>query len=235
MIDIGVKCRALLNGRMWLQSLRNGSATATWLQEWKLAGSRANPPHVGRIPTKLEYLYQYALDMAYIVPPASNEPLRTFKRRVYSTLYLMAAAVNKFRGMRITQRHPDTNWKQVWKNLHTAWVTEETTSVWYTVVHDIVPTNERLYAIRLVESGRCRHCDRRDTLIHRLTACSEGMAIWWWTQERLAQLLRTDPRHIPDDWCLRPHFLPWPPQRHKMILWILAHFVSYRMQRHTCH
>jgi len=113
LINIGVKCRALLIGRMWLQSLRNGSATATWLQEWKLAGSRANPPHVGRIPTKLEYLYQYALDTAYIVPPANDEPLRTFKRRVYSTLNIMAAAANESRGMRITQRHPDTNWKQV--------------------------------------------------------------------------------------------------------------------------
>ena len=118
--------------------------------------------------------------------------------------------------MRIT-RHPNTNWKQVWKNLHTAWVAEETTSIWYTVLHDIVPTNERLYAIRLVKSDRCRHCNRRDTLIHRLMAYNEGMAIWWWTKERLAQLLRMDQRHIPDDWCLRPQFLLWPPQRHKAI------------------
>ena len=60
---------------------------------------------------------------------------------------------------------------------------------------------------------------------------NEGMAIWWWTKERLALLLRMDPRHIPDDWCLRPQFLLWPPPRHKAILWILAHFVSYRMQQ----
>jgi hypothetical protein len=139
-----------MTGRMWLQSLRNGSATATWLRERKLAGTRANPPHVGRIPTKLDYLYQYVLDTAYIVPPAKDEP------RVYSTLYIMAAPTNESRGMGITQRHPDTNWKQVWNNLHTAWVAEETTSVWYTVLHDLVPSNERLYAIRLVESDRCR-------------------------------------------------------------------------------
>jgi len=175
LINIGVKCRALLIGRMWLQSLKNGSATATLLQEWKLAGSRANPPNVGRIPTKLEYLYQYALDTGYIVPPANDEPLRTFKQRVYSTLYIMAAAVNESRGMRITQRHPDTNWKQVWKNLHTARLAEETKSLWYTVVHVIVPTNERLHAIRLVESDLCRHCDRQDTLIHRLTVCNDGL------------------------------------------------------------
>jgi hypothetical protein len=76
----------------------------------------------------------------------------------------MAAEANESREMRITQKHPETNWKQVWKNLHTARVTEDTKSIWYTVIHGIVPTNERLYTIKLVESGLCRQCDETDTL-----------------------------------------------------------------------
>lgn len=55
--------------------------------------------------------------------------------------------------MRLAQRRPDTNWTQVRKNLHMAWVSEETTSMWYIVMHDIVPTNERLHATRLVEQA----------------------------------------------------------------------------------
>jgi len=76
----------------------------------------------------------------------------------------------------------------------------------YIVVHDIVPTNERLHVIRLVESDRCRHCGRRDTLAHRLTECNKGIAFWLWTREKIAQILRTDPRRIPANWCLQPHF-----------------------------
>jgi uncharacterized protein with HEPN domain len=76
----------------------------------------------------------------------------------------MAAAANEPREMRITQKYPETKWKQVWKNVHTAWVTEDTKSIWYTVIHDIVPTNERLYTIKLVESDLCRHCDETDPL-----------------------------------------------------------------------
>ena len=120
---------------------------------------------------------------------------------------------------------------QVWKNLHTAWVSEEILSMWYIVLHDRVSTNERLHAIRIVESDRCRHCGRRDTLVHRLTECNEGTAIWLWTRERIAQMLRTDPRLILADWCLRPHFQFWPPQGHKVILWLLAHLVKYRIQQ----
>jgi len=36
------------------------------------------------------------------------------------------------------------------KNLLTASVSEEIASIWYIVMHDIVPTNERLHVIRLV-------------------------------------------------------------------------------------
>jgi len=175
----------------------------------------------------LEYLYQYALDLAYIAPPGNQETLRTFKLRVYNTLHTMEAAPRESRQMRIKQLHLDTQWLQVWKNLHTDWVSEEIASMWYIVLHDIVLTNERLYAIELVESDRCRHCGRRDTLVHRLTECNEGTAVWLWTRERIVQLLRTDPRRIPADWCLRPHFQFCPPHRRKAILWLLTHFFKY--------
>jgi len=101
LIDNEAKCRTLLICRMWLQITKNGSATATWFQEWNLAGPRLNPPHRGRIPTTLEYLYRYALDMFYIAPPENDETLRTFKRRVYSILRAMAPAARESREMSI--------------------------------------------------------------------------------------------------------------------------------------
>jgi len=197
---------------MWKQNTKKCSETATWLREWNLDGPRAKPPHIGRIPITLDYLYLYALDMAYIAPPGNDETLRTFKLRVYHTVHTLAAATRESREMRIKQLHPDTQWMQVWKNLHTTWVSKVITSMSYTMLHDRVPTNERLHAIRLVESNRCRHCGRRDTLAHRLTECNERTTIWLWTREIIPQMLRTDLRRIPADWCLRHHFQFWPPQ-----------------------
>jgi hypothetical protein len=37
-----------------------------------------------------------------------------------------------------------------------------------------------------------------------------------------------DPVNIPDTWLLRPDFLIWPPQRHRAVLWMLAHMAVYR-------
>lgn len=38
------------------------------------------------------------------------------------------------------------------ENLHAAWIPDEAKSTWYTVIHEIIPTNERLHTIRLVVS-----------------------------------------------------------------------------------
>ena len=43
LLDIDANCQATLLGRLWIQSTREGSATATWLQEWNLAGLREKP------------------------------------------------------------------------------------------------------------------------------------------------------------------------------------------------
>jgi hypothetical protein len=101
---------------------------------------------------------------------------------------------------------PNINWPRVWRNLHNSWVSEEIRSVWYVVIHDILPTNTRLAAIKMVETDLCR-CGRTDTLQHRLTECVEGAAMWDWTRKRLAQMFRTDPHHIPDDWTRFPNFI----------------------------
>jgi hypothetical protein len=110
-------------------------------------------------------------------------------------------------------------------------VSEDRKSTWYSVIHDVVPTNERLFAIHLVATASCRQCGTPDTILHHLTECAHGMEIWEWTRRRMAVILRVDSRHIPSGWLLTPYFHFWFPKRQQAIMWILApHFVWYRMQ-----
>ena len=57
-------------------------------------GTPSQPPHIAFILVQLAYLRQYGRDMAYIVPPTQTEATRTFKKRIYETLFLMAFAGN---------------------------------------------------------------------------------------------------------------------------------------------
>ena len=127
-------------------------------------------------------------------------------------------------------QHPATPWPKVWRNLHAVSSSEDIKSIWFMVIHDLIPTNDRLAKIQHSESNQCPHCGQPDTLIHRLTECKEGVDIWRWTRFRIAIVLRADPQHILTEWTDRPSFHFWPPQRHGEILWILAHMLYYRIQ-----
>ena len=168
--------------------------------------------------------------MAYINPPENTESLKTFKKRLYGVLHAMTTVECRPPDLRVTQEHPSIPWEKVWRNLHHASISERLKSTWYIVIHEIVPTNERLAAIRLADTDRCTLCGKLDSLSRRITECGEGHIIWNWTRARIAALLRMDPRQIPAEWTLRPTFHFWPPQKHAAMIWIIAHQVAYRMQ-----
>jgi hypothetical protein len=65
---------------------------------------------------------------------------------------------------------------------------------------------------------------------HRLKDCVVCAAIWDCALKLLAQMLRTDPHHIPYEWTRLPQFHFWPPRRQPALLWNLAHLVWYRLQ-----
>jgi hypothetical protein len=194
---------------MWLQSNKEGTTTAAWLYKLNLSCPQTNPPPSRRNLHQFEYLQPYAHDMAYIPHPDRDENTKAFKKRIYNTLHTMERAATSNREMRIVKQWPRRD--RIWKNLHTAVITHTLKSTWYNVIHDLMPTKERLAAIRLAYSNQRDRCAKANTLIHRLTDCTPIADIWKWTRSRLAAILLADQRYIPNEWTTRPQFHLWPP------------------------
>jgi hypothetical protein len=70
--------------------------------------------------------------------------------------------------MRITTLWPETDWLTMWKSLAQTPVRGATKAVWYKVINYILPTKEMLHRIRIAPTDKCRHCEKRDTVQHRL-------------------------------------------------------------------
>ena len=85
-------------------------------------------------------------------------------------------------------------------------------------IHDLVPTNDHLAKIQRSTTNNCQQCGLVDTLIHRLTECSEGADISRWTRSRIASIIRMEPKYILPEWTVRPSLHFWPPRRHRVIL-----------------
>jgi hypothetical protein len=227
---LDAKCRALLFCRLHHMCKQDGTSTARWLLRWGLSTHSANPPALNPRLFNFPYLQTAALDSVYITPRRCTETDRGFRRRVYNTILTLLQDVPTGREMRIEPIWNTAIWNQIWINLWQAPVDQHTTATWYRVLHDILPNRTRLHTTRLAPDDCCLRCEVVDSMPHRLIECGEDTQQWEWTRVRLALILRTDPRWIPDTWLLRPQFRFWPPQRHRAILWVLTTLIDFRTQ-----
>jgi hypothetical protein len=76
--------------------------------------------------------------------------------------------------MRITRKYPAVGWKRIWRNLHTIGIAASIKSIWYAAIHGFPPTHDRLAEIHLVPTNTCPRCNNPDSVIHRITDCSDG-------------------------------------------------------------
>jgi hypothetical protein len=143
------------------------------------------------------HFHQYAIDMAYIPIFEANEPMKAIKRRITEVLLPLECNTRSSPALRIVHKHPDVTWKRIWRNLHTAGLTDTVTPEWYAAIHDIIPTRHRLAAINLAQNNTCVQCGESDTLSHRITRCNEDPVIWNWTKVRMAAILWVSPSTIP--------------------------------------
>jgi len=82
-------------------------------------GPTWNPrnPHATRYPIKLAYMQAYATDMAYVTLPGHESP-KHFRRRLYTTLRIMALATSTFSEIRVITMHPTLNWPDMAESTH---------------------------------------------------------------------------------------------------------------------
>jgi hypothetical protein len=222
------KSHALFLNRLRKQRSRQRTVTTKWLRQWGLTGLSHNPPYRDGIPATISCLQRFAVDSAYVTEIGPTDSTNAYKQRVYDTLHYISRMETGPREMRIITIWPITDWSSVWKILAETPVPGEIMAAWYKVTNDIISTNEWLQIIRIAPTDRCRHCDKKDTLLYRLTDCGEGELIWRWTRYKLSLILRTIPGRIPSEWLRRPHIKLWPPIRGRAVPWSVANVVFLR-------
>jgi hypothetical protein len=57
--------------------------------------------------------------------------------------------------------------------------------------------------------------------------------MWNWTATKIAIILRTAARYIPEEWTLCPSFDIWPLTRNRAVLWMLAQLVIFRQENYN--
>jgi hypothetical protein len=227
MINIKAKCQTLYLMRMQQLHRDQDSITARWLTQHHRFIQHNNPPNWIRLPTALEYLRLYIQETAYVGAQGDRETDSQHKKRIYAVLTYAQSTKNTTSYIRVLTKFPQYNWAQIWQNINKRFLPQRIRTLWYIIVHDIVPTNSRLNTIKLHDTGHCQHCGQSDTIYHRFTSCTYTQAIWEWTRLRIACFLRTAPAEIRDTWITFPDFKLYPPQRHNAVVSMIGHMLGY--------
>jgi hypothetical protein len=68
--------------------------------------------------------------------------------------------------------------------------------------------------------------------LRRRSAAARLLRLWvripQWTRNRIVWILRMDPVYIPNEWTILSQFKLCPAQRHRTVLWIVAHMMWCR-------
>jgi hypothetical protein len=107
-----------------------------------------NPPNRNDIPPHLEYVRLIGRDSAYVEKQGKEEPTKSYRRRLYNAIKLLLGNKQENVEMRFKKIWSDHDWATIWENLHIAPVSATTMGEWYRIIHDLIPTNERLHKIR---------------------------------------------------------------------------------------
>jgi hypothetical protein len=207
LVCIAAKCRMLFAIRMRTLLLTKDTVTERWLKKWRMDEPSENLPIHRKAPAGMDYLNDFYRETAYMPKRRIEETERGYKRRTYTAILHAIQGQHGPAPMRIEVRWPTVNWENVWKNLCTAPVSEKVRVHWYKVIHVLEPTNERLKKIGIAQTDECKTCHRQDTLMHRLIECGEGKVIWGYARNKMAQILRTEPGKIQEEWLLHPQIV----------------------------
>lgn len=125
---------------------------------------------------------------------------------------------------RMQAKAPDAYWPRVWANVGEVTLPTDVRDSWWTAVHDLVATRDRLHRIGRSETRTCPTCRVPDTLHHRVTACGDARTAWGWARMTLTRLLGVTATVRT---LLRPDFDHANHERRAAAAWVAAHTIHF--------
>ena len=106
--------------------------------------------------------------------------------------------------LKCESRHPECNWSNAWKLIRTAGLTSELSSFLFKLLHNLLPTQERVRRLgvnREISRGLCYFCNTEtENLEHAFFACSAsseaGLTTLGWAQSVVPGLSMEQALHL---------------------------------------
>ena len=117
---------------------------------------------VNRIRVQAPKYYKYALD---IIKKFTSH--KDFPKLNSKLIYMLKPDVIS----NIEGKNPGYDWGNIWKCVACKFMNVNDRPIVYKYVHEVIPTNKKLFQIRARDNPNCDHCNIEDSKIHRFYEC----------------------------------------------------------------
>lgn len=217
--DISRKATALYIKRTIVTTNNEPQTVTSKLFRVVRPASMQPPIDIRKLNYKLKHISEFYLETSYL---GTN----ILRKTALQTKLLLAEWRKTDTPNPVELKYNNVTWSIVWKNISLKIHSSEVLSSWYTVINNVVPTNEKLNRIGLSDTPNCIKCGLIDTLKHRFT-CSGHLLNWKWVRKRLAFLTRSSENNFTTDILLWPDTAFYPQTKNNTVMWLLGHYVNY--------
>ena len=125
---------------------------------------------------------------------------------------------------KVIYRYSDLPWEDIWRRLNRPVIDSPVKDILFMVIHNVLPTRDRLYKLRKCNSSQCTAGDGEEDVEHLFTSCIRTQVAWAWARRKIMNLM-TFNDGFPSNFELL--HLAYETMMEDEVLWIIAQYCYY--------
>ena len=138
---------------------------------------------------------------------------------------IYADFTSTFPPPKIIYKYEDLPWNEIWERLNHPVLTSDVRDLMFMLIHNILPTRDRLTRLGRRPDAVCREDDGLEDVEHLFAACSRTQVAWAWARRKILHLMPVA-NIYPSDFELL-HLAFSANTMDKEIVWLIAHYCWY--------
>ena len=125
---------------------------------------------------------------------------------------------------KIVYKYETLPWNEIWDRLNRPIISSKVRDVMFLVIHNILPTRQRLHRLNQCRSDQCAQGDGLEDVEHLFTGCVRTQVAWAWCRRKIMHLM-------PDLHVYPSNFeflnLAYESMMDDEILWLVSNYCFY--------
>ena len=132
---------------------------------------------------------------------------------------------SSFPHPKVIYKYENLPWNDIWVRLNHPVLTSKMRDIMFLVIHNILPTRDRLHRLNMSDNAMCKKEDGLEDVEHLFTGCLRTQVAWAWTRRKIMHLLPDWVTQFPSNFELL--HLAYEALLNREILWLISTYCSY--------